>query len=106
MKSPVEEILILAQSAQGTVGRSSVALGHFRHVRVYAEWGASVSAGAVTVRHRRAPGMPAEDAGVLNPVAGKANSLRLEGPIGQIEAEITTAVVGGTVTVLYIAGGS
>jgi hypothetical protein len=106
----IEGLLIDAGSSAGTVGRSTGSLAAYRQVRVYAEWTSSASAGVVTVRHRARAGTVAEDAGTLSVVAGKANSLRLDGPIGIIEAAITTGVTGTppptpSVTVWYVAGG-
>lgn len=101
-----EEILINALAALNSKGTSSVPLNGYRSLRVYAEWAGGVTAGVVTVRHRRSPGLGAEDLGTLTFSAGKANSLVVTGPVGQLEAEITTAVSGGaspSVTVAYLA---
>lgn len=103
----IRKILIQAQSATGQKG-SLTPLDFAEQVRVYAEWAAGVTAGVVTVRTRANQGGLAESAGTLAFSAGAANSLRIDGPLGEVEAEITTTVSGGgspSVTVTILANG-
>jgi len=99
-----DEVLFSAQSALDT-NASRKPLLAARHVRVWASWSGAVTAGVVTIYHIPRDGEGKESLGMLGFSAGNSNSLRVEGPLNEIEARITTAVAGGTVTVGILVNG-
>lgn len=89
-----DDVLITNQTALDT-NASRKPLLAARHVRVWASWKADVTAGVVTIFHIPRDGQGKESLGTLGFSAGNSNSLRVEGPLNEIEARITTAVAGG-----------
>jgi hypothetical protein len=101
---------LLYQLSVGKAGRGGLLWA--RHTRVYVEWSSLVTAGAVTVR--QASRNPASGGALTDDIitlafaaglAGKASDVRIDGPLGYIEAEITAPIVGGTVNVYVLANG-
>jgi hypothetical protein len=102
-KTTLASRLITAQSALDTTHTPiSAPSSQVREMRFYATYGAGTSAGVVTIE-----GAPdAAFAGVWASLgtipwvaASKVESLRVEGVHASIRARISTAIVGGTVSV-------
>lgn len=86
------------------LGTKASYVGFLQFARVYAEWSVGTTRGRVAVRHSHTAGLGKQDAGTLNSLStGRANSVRIDGPCHEVEAEITRAVEDGTVTVTVIA---
>lgn len=94
--------LLTAQSALNTAQAVTGSVTQVRELRAYATFGAGTSAGVVTIE-----GAPVSDysgtwasLGTLTwSAASKVETLRIEGAHLAVRARISTAIVGGTVTV-------
>lgn len=94
--------LLTAQSALNTAQAVTGTVSSVRELRAYATFGAGTSAGVVTIE-----GAPVSDysgtwasLGTLTwSAASKVEVLRIEGVHLAVRARISTAIVGGTVTV-------
>ena len=96
--------LLDAVSANGTTGAVNV-LGQAREHAVYVEYGAGVSAGEVTVEtasEKAFSGTWDVLTVIAWAAASRSHSYRTTGAYGAIRVRVTSAIVGGTVTVTYV----